>query len=149
MSEPTEIAFAIIKYSDMEVSPTFAALCGITNVTITENTETQDRRVRDCATPNKPGVLRTKIIGNTWSVSGSGLTNADLIETVKDDLFGTRIDYQIEVYEDDDTDAGNLLGTYTGTAIWDANTLALDQDNDSSWSLNLKGTGDLTYTAEA
>lgn len=147
MSEPTEIAFALIKFSDMEVSPTFTLLCGITNVTVNENVETQDRRVRDCATPNKPGTLRTKVIGDTWSISGTGLTNADQRATIKTELKGKRIDYQIEYYRDDDTDAGELLGTDAGTAILDTSTMNLDQDGESSLEINLKGTGDLTYTA--
>ena len=147
MSEPTEIAFALVKYSDMEASPAFTLLCGITNVTVTENVETQDRRVRDCATPNKPGTLRTKVIGDTWSISGTGLTNADQRATIKDELKGKRVDYKVEYYRDDDTDAGELLGTDEGTAILDASTMSLDQEGESSLQINLKGIGELTYTA--
>ena len=147
MSEPKEIAFALIKFSDMAATPAFTLLCGITNVTVTENVETQDRRVRDCATPNKPGALRTKVIGDTWSISGTGLTNADQRATIKTELLGKRIDYKVEYYKDDDTDEGALLGPDAGTAILDTNAMTLDQDGESSLQINLKGTGALVYTS--
>lgn len=147
MAEPTEIAFALIKYSDMESSPAYTLLCGITNVTVNENVETQDRRVRDCAKPNKPGTLRTKVIGDTWSIGGTGLTNAAQRAVIKTDLKGKRVDYRIEYYTDDDTDTGELLGTDAGTAILDTSAMSLDQEGESSLQINLKGTGELVYTA--
>lgn len=146
MTAPTEVAFAKILYSDMAGVPVFAALCGITNVGVNETVETQSRRVRDCAFPNRPGVQKLKVLGTSWTVNGSGLTNADQRAIIKSALFGKKVNYKFEYYADDGTDAGDLLGTDAGLAILNANNMALDQDSDSSLELVFEGEGALTYT---
>lgn len=147
MSLPTEYAFALIKFGDGEDPEVFTALCGINNVSVNETIDTTQRRVRDCATPNKPGASKSKITGTSWSISGTGLTNADQRATIKTDLLGKFVNYNIEYYEDDSTDAGALLGTDAGQAVMTTNNMSLDQEGDSSLEITLEGQGALTYTA--
>ena len=149
MTLPAEYAFAIIKYGDGAEPEVFAGLCGITNVSLNETMETTQRRVRDCATPNKPGVSKSKIIGGSWSISGTGLTNSAQRATMKTELFGKFVNYKVELYSDDSTDAGVLVGTEAGQAILTANNMSLDQDGESSLEITLEGQGALVYTAAA
>lgn len=148
MSEPTLIDFSLVKFSDMETVPAFTTLCGVVGVQVNETVETQDRRVRDCAKPNKPGVLRSTIIGTNWTISASGRANADQRATIKTELLGKKINYRIEHYRDDGTDGGELLGTDAGLAILETNNLSTDPDaGTSDVEFTFKGQGDLVYTA--
>jgi predicted secreted protein len=147
MTLPTEVAFAVIKYGDGADPEVFAAVCGITNVSINETADTTQRRVRDCATPNKPGTSKSKLNGTSWTISGSGLTNVDQRAVMKSTLFSKFVNYEIELYADDGSDAGALLGTEAGQAVLTTNNMSMDQDGESSLELNLEGQGALVYTA--
>lgn len=147
MSEPTLYDLALIKYSDGADPAVFTTLCGIGSVGVNETTETQDRRVRDCAKPNKPGVRRIKVVGLNWTISGSGRTNADQRAVMKSTLLGKHVDYKVEYYKDDGTDAGELLGTDAGTAVMTALNMTTDPDaGTSDQEITLEGEGDLIYT---
>ena len=147
MSVPVEYDFALIKYSDMEAVPAFTTLCGITDVTVNQVAETSSRRVRDCATPNKPGGQKVKVLGTSWTATGTGLTNASIRTVIETELFAKKINYRIEYYADDGTDAGDLLGTHAGLAILNADNLSVSTEGESSQEFTFEGEGDLTYTA--
>lgn len=150
MSEPTLYDLALVKYEDPANPGNYLTLCGIVGVQVNESVETQERRVRDCAAPNKPGVRRMKTIGINWSVTGSGRTNADQRAAIKADLLGKKIAYRFEYYADDGTDAGDLLGTDAGTAIMTANNMNIDVDaGTSDLDMTWEGEGDLAYTPAA
>jgi predicted secreted protein len=147
MTLPTEVAFAVIKYGDGADPEVFTAVCGITNVAINETADTTQRRVRDCATPNKPGISKSKINGTSWSITGSGLTNVAQRTVMKTTLFGKFVNYEIELYSDDSTDTGLLLGTEAGQAVLTTNNMSMDQEGESSLEITLEGQGALVYTA--
>ena len=147
MSLPVEYDFALIKYSDMEAVPAFATLCGIVDVTVNQVAETSARRVRDCATPNKPGAQKLKVLGTSWTATGTGLTNAAIRAAVETDLFAKKVNYRIEYYADDGTDGGDLLGTHAGLAVLNADNMSIATEGDSSQEFTLEGEGELTYTA--
>lgn len=147
MSEPRLYDQALIKFSDGETPAVFATLCGIVGVQVNETAETQDRRVRDCAKPNKPGVRRIKVTGVNWTISGKGRTNADQRAIIKSQLLGKHADYKIEYYADDGTDAGELIGTDAGRAVMTASNMNMDPDAATSdMEITLEGEGDLIYT---
>lgn len=147
MSEPILYDMALIKFSDMETVPAFTTLCGIIGVQVNETVETQDRRVRDCAKPNKPGVRRITVIGTTWTISGTGRTNAAQRATIKTELLGKKVDYKVEYYKNDGSDGGELLGTDAGTAVMTANNISVDPDaGTADLEITLEGEGDLVYT---
>lgn len=147
MSVPVEYDFALIKYSDMEVVPMFTALCGITDVTVNQVAETAARRVRDCATPNKPGSQKIKVLGTSFTITGTGLTNASIRTVIETELFAKKVNYKIEYYADDGTDAGDLLGTHAGLAVLNADNMSIATEGDSAQEFTFEGEGDLTYTA--
>lgn len=148
MSEPTLYDQALVKFGD-GATPTegFTTFCGIVGVQVNESVETQDRRVRDCAKPNKPGVRRIKTVGTNWTIAGTGRTNADQRAIIKTTLLGKHRNYLIEYYRDDGTDAGQLIGTDAGTAVMTVNNMNMDPDaGTSDLEITLEGEGDLIYT---
>ncbi len=147
MSLPVEYDFALIKYSDMGGTPVFAALCGIQDVTVNQVVETQSRRVRDCATPNTPGAQKLKILGTSFTITGTGLTNATIREVIQDDLLGKKVNYRVEYYADDGTATGDLLGTHAGLMVMNADNMNVATEGDSSQEFTFEGEGVLTYTA--
>jgi hypothetical protein len=147
MSLPVEYDFALVKYSDMAGSPVFTTLCGITDVTVNQVAETQSRRVRDCATPNKPGAQKIKVLGTSFTITGTGLTNAAIRTVIETNLFAKKVNYKIEYYADDGTDGGDLLGTHGGLAVLNADNLSIATEGESSQEFTFEGEGELTYTA--
>jgi hypothetical protein len=147
MSVPVEYDFALIKYSDMAPVPVFATLCGTVDVSVNKVAETQSRRVRDCATPNTPGAQKVKVLGTSWTASGTGLTNAAIRTIIETNLFAKKVNYRIEYYADDDTAVGDLLGTHAGLAVLTADNMSIATEGDSSQELTFEGEGELVYTA--
>lgn len=147
MAVPVEFDFALIKYSDMAVTPVFATLCGITDLTVNQVAETASRRVRDCVTPNKPAGQKLKVLGTSWTATGQGLTNATIRAVIEASLFAKKVNYKIEYFANDSTDAGKLLGTHAGLAILNADNMSISTEGESSQEFTFEGEGDLTYTA--
>jgi hypothetical protein len=146
MSLPNEFDFGLLKVGDGESPEVFTAVCGIIDVAVNETADTTARRVRDCATPNKPGVTKIKVNGTSWAITASGLTNA-AEETGLRALLGKLNNYKVEAYDDDGTDAGDLLGTWSGAAVLTAKNINVNRDSDSALELTLEGDGALTWTA--
>lgn len=144
MSFPNNADFALI--SVLTTAPsTFTKLCGIEGVTINRTVNTSENFKRDCDTPNRPGVRTLKATGSTWSISGSGVDNID-IEAVMSDATGVRKTYKVELYKDDGTDAGELMGTYSGTAMMTTRNQSYALDTPGSTEITLEGEGVLGWT---
>ncbi len=147
MSEPNSADFALLKVQTAVGPPAvYKLLCGIDGVTINRAAQTSERYRRDCAKPNRPGKRKLRVTGSSWSISGTGSDNIDL-ETDFTDAFGVRKTYDVELYKDDGTDAGELMGTYAGTAILTTRNQSYTQDGDSGTTdITLAGEGDLVWT---
>lgn len=142
MSYPTEIDAAII-YSVSGGVRTI--LCGIENVTINETANTSDRFRTEC---DKPGQIPTRSIrtnGIQWDLTGSGVSNADQIPTLKG-MLGQRRAIEIDAIQYDGTDAGALLGTFDGTGVLTAKNLNLQRQGDSGSEITFAGEGELGWT---
>lgn len=148
MSEPNSADFALLKVKTADGPPAvYTLLCGIEGVTINRSVQTSERYRRDCAKPNRAGTRKLRVTGSSWSISGTGSDNVDL-ETEYSDAFGVRKTYDVELYKDDGTDAGELMGTYAGTAILTTRNQSYTQDGDSGTTdITLEGEGDLVWTA--
>ena len=146
MSKPTEFDFAQVKYGDGEDPEAFTVICDLTGVTVTEAVQTSARFRRDCTMPGKPASRRSRVTGKTWDISGTGLVDATQNVAVRA-LVGVRRNYEIDVFKDDGTNAGELLGTYSGEAIMISREINTDREGESSMSISLEGQDDLTYTA--
>lgn len=146
MSLPTEVDFALIKIGDGGGPETFTQLCGITDVTINTQAQSNDRYVRDCSRPGEVPFRRTKVTGKALDISGSGLSNADQIAVLQAAL-GQVGNFNVELYQEDGTDAGTLLGTVAGAFRLTASNLTIPRDNPASAQVNLASDGTWTYTA--
>lgn len=149
MSEPNSADFALLKIKTADGPPAvITLLCGIENVTINRSVNMSERYRRDCAKPNRPGTRRLRNNGETWNISGSGEDNID-IETAYAGAFGVKKLYDVELYRDDDTDSGELLGTYSGTAMMTSRNQSFAQGSDDAGTaeITLEGEGELVWTA--
>jgi hypothetical protein len=145
MSVPTEFDFALIKIGDGADPEVFTMICGMQDVTANQAVQSSDRFVRDCAKPGEVPYRKTRATGKQLDITGSGLSNADTIEDLNDAL-GVVKNYKIEGYADDGTDAGLLLGTFSGAFRMTSSNLNLPREGDSSSEVNLASHGAWTYT---
>ena len=79
-------------------------------------------------------------------ISGTGLSNADTVSDLMGAI-GKSVNYKIETYSDDGTDAGALLGTYSGAFVMTANNLNAPRDSAASGQINLANDGPYSYEA--
>ena len=145
MSLPTEVDFALIKIGDGASPEVFTLICGLTDATINEAAQSQDRYVRDCTTPGAVPFRKTKVNGKALDVTGSGLSNVDQYQTLRAAL-GVVKNYNVEFYADDGTDAGSLLGTVAGAFRMTANNLNAPREGAAQAQINLASDGEWTYT---
>lgn len=148
MTLPVEADFAIIKVGDGALPEVFTTACGIQNVTINTVANATDRFVRDCAKPGETPFRKSKTTGKQQDITGSGLTDKASIDIFLDAL-GVTKNYKIELYADDGTDAGDLLGTVAGAYKMGAANLNLQRDGDSTAEITMASQGAWTWTAEA
>jgi hypothetical protein len=148
MSLPTEPDFALVKMGDGADPEVFTQICGLTDITINKGANTTDRAVRDCTKPGETPVRRIKTNSKQLDISGSGLANVDEIVRLEAAL-GKSKNYKIELYKDDGTDAGDLLGTYSGAFVLTADNMGAPRDGVSSGEFSLANNGPWTYAAAA
>lgn len=145
MSLPTEFDFALIKLGDGGGPEVFTAICGVQDGSINETVNTADRFVRDCATPGAIPNRRVKVTGKQVDITGTGFTNETEVATVRAAL-GASKNFQIEVYQDDGTDTGLLLGTFAGPFVMTAANWNIPRDGEASFEFTAASDGTLTYT---
>lgn len=147
MSLPTEADFAIIKIGD-GAPPTeaFAIACGIQDVSINQSVGTQDRYVRDCEKPGEIPNRKVKATGKSLDVTGSGLIDKAQI-AIYNSALGVAKNYKIEVYADNGTDAGTLLGTFAGSFMMTASNQLIPREGTASAEITLASNGAWAWTA--
>ena len=148
MSVPNESDFALIKIGDGEATETFTAICGIENVSINRTANTNDRFRRDCAKPGIPAVRRSRTTGKQMDITGTGGVDKASIADFEAAL-GIVGNYQIELYQYDGTDTGELMGTFSGAFNMTSANMSLDANGDSSGEGALASDGIWTWAAEA
>lgn len=146
MSEPVVYDFAQVKYGNGASPEVFVVVCDLTSVSVNEGAETQTRYRADCAKPGKPPRRMSRVTGSFWDVSGTGLPDHSQNAAVRG-LVGRRRNYEIDVFRDDGTDEGELLGTYSGEAIMTARNLSMDRAGEGGQEITLEGQGELTFEA--
>ncbi len=145
MSEPTEIDFAIVKMGNGASPEVFTTVCGITNVVINRGVQSSDRYVYDCEKPNLAPFRKQRVTGRQLDVTGNGLTNAPDIPRMENAL-GRLKNYEVELYADDGTDAGGLLGTYAFASHMTTANMNLSRTGDAQADITLPSHGAWTYT---
>jgi len=146
VSEPVEADFAIIKVQTAEGPPAvFTQLCGIENVTRQNAAAGNDRYRRDCTKMGRPAVRKNRITGKSQTISGSGAMNIPDFARFET-LLGVKENYEIEFRQNDDTDAGKLLGTYAGVYVLMSDNAGADVNGDSTGDITLNNDGPWTWT---
>jgi hypothetical protein len=146
MTLPVEADFAVIKVGDGATPEVFTTACGIQNVTINTVANATDRFVRDCAKPGEIPYRKSKTTGKQQDITGNGLTDKASIDTFLAAL-GVTKNYKIELYADNDTDAGLLLGTFAGAYKMNAANLNIQRDGDSTAEITLASQGAWAWDA--
>lgn len=146
MSVPTEFDFAILKIGD-GATPTevFTISCGKQDITLNFAANSTDRFVRDCAKPGEVPFRKTKATGKQLDVTAAGLTDAATFAT-EIELIGTLANVKVELYADDGTDGGDLLGTVACNMRVGTLTIGAPREGDSSAEVTLASHGAWTYT---
>lgn len=148
MTVPTEADFALIKMGDGATTEAFTTICGLQDVTCNTTANTSDRFVRDCAKPGKKPKRRVRVTGIQLDVGGSGLIDIGQISSFQASIGKTK-NYKIELYKDDGTDTGSLLGTFTGAFVMVAANLSIQSSSDSSAEVTLPSDGDWEWEEAA
>jgi len=147
VSLPNSADFALIYIQTAAGPPVVQTLlCGIENVNINRSVQTSESYRRDCAKPNRAGKRKLRVTGSSWSITGSGSDNID-IDSDFADVWGVRSVYNVELYKDDGTDGGELMGTYSGTGILTTRNQAYTQESPGSTDITIEGEDDLTWAA--
>lgn len=149
MSVPTEADFALVKLGD-GATPTevFTAVCGIQDATINRTANTTDRFVRDCAKPGEIPYRKVKVTGRQLDITGAGLTDKANIATL-DAALGVKKNMQVELYQDDGTDTGTLMGTFALNAVLTAANLSVPREGVSAGEITIASNGEWEWTPEA
>lgn len=147
MSLPTEFDFAVLKIGD-GATPTevFTISCGKQDVSMNFAANSSDRFVRDCTKPGEVPFRKTKVTGKQLDVTATGLTDATAFGT-EVALVGTRNNIKVELYTDDGTDAGDLIGTIACNMLVTALNIGTPREGDASAEIVLASHGAWTWTA--
>lgn len=146
MSLPTEFDFAILKIGDGESPEVFTISCGKQDVSMNFVANSSDRFVRDCAKPGEIPFRKAKATGRQADVTATGLTDVATFGTELA-LVGTKQNIKVELYADDNTDTGELLGTVSMNALITALNIGASRDGDSSAEIVLASNGAWTWLA--
>lgn len=144
MAGPTVIDFGQILLGN-GATPTevFTPICGIEGGSVNQVANTNDRFVRDCDFPGRVPTRQVITTSRQWDVTGSGLANPPEFTRLNAAL-GVARNYRIVVLARDGTDAGKLLGTYSGRAVLTASNLAFAEEGGTA-EITLAGNDTLTW----
>ncbi len=147
MSLPTEFDFAVLKIGD-GATPTevFTISCGKQDVSMNFAANSTDRFVRDCTKPGEVPDRKTKVTGKQLDITATGLTDATAFGT-EVALVGTRNNIKVELYTDDGTDGGDLIGTVACNMLVTALNIGTPREGDASAEIVLASHGAWTWTA--
>ncbi len=143
MSFPLEPDFAVIKIGDGATPEVFTVLCGIDQVSVNSVVNTADRFRRDCAKPGAVPKRKVQAQGTQTDISGSGVFNVDQVAEFRAALGITR-NYRVEIGRRDGTDAGEIMGHFTGPFMMTANNISVGDEG--SAEITLASDGDVVWT---
>ncbi len=144
MSFPTEFDFVLVKIGDgAEPTEAFTLLCGLENTTINETVNTTDRFRRDCEKPGSVPKRASRVTGEQWDITASGVVNLDQIDLLNA-AKGVEKNYELEFGRRDGTDEGEIIATATGSAILTSRTINGTQE-EGTMEITLTGQDVLTW----
>jgi hypothetical protein len=122
---------------------TFAALCGITTRDFTQQANTSDQFIRDCAAPEDEPIRRLIVTGKQWDLTGSGVLNRANLSLIQA-AWGITTNYRYVFTEP----SGDLVyqGYYGGAAILTQIKITAEDANYAQLSLTFASDGAWTWT---
>lgn len=147
MSLPNEPDFVVVSLGSTGGSPTYTVICGIETITLNQTVNSADRFRRDCAKPAALPTRKVRVSSKQWDVTGSGVINMDEFDTFEDALGISRL-YKIDFGKRDGTDTGEIIGSYTGTAVMTAANISMGAD-EGTGDITLAGEGEITWALAA
>jgi hypothetical protein len=147
MSYPVEADFALIQRGDGgSPSETFSILCGIESVGINRVANTNDRFRRDCAKPGEVPVRKVRVTGKQLDITGSGAIDKSHI-AIFNEALGDTGNYKVELFTNDGTDTGVLMGAFAGAFVLTAANVNISQGQDATAEVTLASHGAWTWAA--
>lgn len=116
----------------------FTAVCGLTTRGFTEQVNTADRFIRDCATPDAIPIRRLTKTGRQWSLSGSGYMARESLAKVQAAV-GVTKNWRFMLGQP----TGDLVfgGNYTGPAMVTTLTLGATEGDLVSIEISIVSDG--------
>lgn len=148
MAQPDIIrgTYFVLAMGNGEESETFTALCGIKTRDFTQQANTSDTFIRDCANPEDVPIRRLIVTGKQWSLAGDGDLNRAQIEDIND-AFAVTKNYRF--YWTEPADDEVFAGYFEGPAILVNHKIGGNDDIYASLSIQLESDGEWTFTATA
>lgn len=133
-----------ILMSDAATPATFYPICGLTTRDFTDQINTSDAFVRDCALPTDVPTRSVIGTGRQWDVTGSGWMNRTLLSKI-DAVVGVLNLYRFELAQP----AGDLVygGYYAGSGIMTQKKITGEDADFVKIDLTIAGDGPWTFTA--
>jgi hypothetical protein len=149
MARPDEIRgtyFILAMGDDATPTESFAALCGITTRSFTDQVNTTDKFTRDCADPEDIPIRKLITTGRQWSLSGEGSLNRSQLQDLID-AHGETKNYRFYYTEPADDEV--FRGYFQGPAKIVNRTITGNDEEFATVSLQIESDGLWTWTPTA
>lgn len=124
----------------------FDVLCGITTKSFTDQVNTQDSFVRDCADPDDVPVREIIASGRQWTITGSGSMNRDNIADI-DAAVGEIKNYRFFIGKKTGETGTPLNGYYSGQAMLTRRVINGDDGAYAGVDITIESHGAWAWTA--
>lgn len=145
MAQPDIIrgTYFSLMLGDGATTETFAALCGVTTRSFSQQANTNDSFVRDCVDPEDVPIRRLIVTGKQWSLSGEGTLNRANLADIQA-AHGVTMNYR---YLFTEPAADRVFqGYYAGPAILTNITINSEDTAFATLSLSLESDGEWVWT---
>lgn len=119
MAQAKTIKFAnvIVMLQDQDTAAQYAAPCGVEQLTMTINIESNTTNVPDCDDPDLASWLETDIVSQQMTIEGEGVLDTDAMQVWQDWWHGANSGQEINVRFFRDLLTANGGGYFQGPAV--------------------------------
>ncbi|MBI1179103.1 MAG: hypothetical protein GC201_00995 [Alphaproteobacteria bacterium] len=121
----------------------FTPICGLNTRGFTEQVNTSDKFIRDCADPEYVPIRRLIASGKQWDITGSGWMNRSQLAMINAAV-GVTKNYRFEIGEPADDQVYG--GYYGGPAMLTSKAITGADDDDVTIDLTLASDGAWIFT---
>ena len=122
MAQAKTIKFAnvMVLLQEQDTGAQFVAPCGVEQLTMTINVETNTTNVPDCDLPDLASWLETDVVSQQMTIEGEGVLDTDAMQVWQEWYHGAQAGTEINVRFFRDLTAPNGGGYFQGPAILSA-----------------------------